>query len=267
MDEWYPLFSTPLIQSSSSTLRKLVLHVTPTLRYHVVSRNFREDGFHLCPEASSSLFQSLPSIEYLEIRVPWICTDFFKKPFSPPKHQRGGTFVVIVQPGSSQPIACPSKGWFYRFNSIGAVNGIMDAARGCFADLHGWDVQIRLTADILTQFQAHDGPQIYTIAVPVHDDAKMLKLYVARKHVVSEGRSKWVQETYETPMETFRSLTRRDHRMQLLRWLAYPAWSRSGGWNTTLGEDMGVPRTAIFEDDPYFILPDSDVDGSTGLAT
>ena len=113
-----------------------------------------------------------------------------------------------------------------------------------------------------------DGPQIYTIAVPVHDDAKMLKLHVARKHVVSVGRSKWVQETYETPVDTFRSLTRRDSRMQLLRWLAYPAWNRSGLWDTTLGEDMGVPRTAIFEDDPHFILPDSDVDGSTtGLAT
>ncbi|EAU89000.1 hypothetical protein CC1G_10696 [Coprinopsis cinerea okayama7 len=173
-----PFLSIPIIDSSATTLKRLILD----LRFDEYGENTPLES-NRQKQASNGrtrhhcmllrrFDELLPNIEYIDVTVPEICTSLFGGPPCRPK-KRNGTFIVTVCRSSARGQTCPralevSEGEADSGGEVGkvlrtmearVVPGLVKLSEPHFREMDDWDVEFRIrTRETASGNRSSNGP-------------------------------------------------------------------------------------------------------------
>ncbi|KAH6902729.1 hypothetical protein BKA70DRAFT_1567271 [Coprinopsis sp. MPI-PUGE-AT-0042] len=216
-----PLLSTPVLRSSTHSMKSLTLCLTP---FHPDWKlgDFDLQGVllhHHC-HFISRFAEILPVIEHLDLTVPSLCVEALTGTSRP--RVPGGTLILTISP---QPcLSCPAGD----AKSLRAVNSAvqilrqMRAAQDRFSGMKDWDVQIR--SDEFEHRRQALGFKIPQSLVMLPAEGSLLLSRLSK--VQRRGHLVWEQSYCDEPVSvsTFERWVKNGHEDPLWSGFQYP-WS------------------------------------------
>ncbi|KAH6903072.1 hypothetical protein BKA70DRAFT_1434038 [Coprinopsis sp. MPI-PUGE-AT-0042] len=137
-----PLFSTPVLKSSTSTMKSLTLRLTPfDPDWKLADFDLQGVSLHHHCHFISGFAETLPAIEHLDLTIPSLCKEALTGTSRP--RVQGGTLILTISPQACLPCPAGDAESLRTVNSAAQILRQMRAAQDRFSGMKDWDVQIR----------------------------------------------------------------------------------------------------------------------------